>query len=172
MLHGYTKLQELQRQTQKKVKRKYVLQLTTLTYGRHKRQGQKHRFKIGDIRPWKQEERAWNTNGGKGFNKGLKWSREELKNPILITEVITRAMTLKLHRSVVSTHILKGEDLKVWFVKYWKAGRSASFSIYHSNPVSDETRLNLSCFITSCFPSSHIQTPFVITNTRLNGGLE
>lgn len=134
----------------------------------------KARFKTGDVRPWKQEERAWtwNTNGGKGFNRDWNGQAKRWKK-FLITEVITTAMILKINRSVVSTYILK-EGFRAWFVEYWKAGRSASFSMYHSNPLSADTRLNPSCCTTS-FPSpshKHRQTPFVTTNTRLNVGLE
>lgn len=49
MLHGY-KAARIAEANRKKVKQKYVLQLTPLKYRRHKRQGQRHRLMIGDVR--------------------------------------------------------------------------------------------------------------------------
>lgn len=48
----------------------YLLSLTLLERRRHKTQGQRYRFKIGDMRPWKQEQRAWTLNKNGGQNQG------------------------------------------------------------------------------------------------------
>ena len=119
----------------KKGEQKYVLQLTPLEHRRHKRQGQRHRFEIGDVRSWKQKQRAWTLNINAAQKQGKDsierdWNGQNKswkKNFSNWSNSNSNGANLKLYRSVTSeflkwTQILKGKDFTVCLLSTEKLG--------------------------------------------------